>query len=357
VPNYRLNASWILTLLTITFGFGIGACTSEETPMEPTADPSSQMTAAKTYTAVDLGTLDVPLGFPSFSLASDINDAGQIVGVSSAPQLIPIPRGQALASHAVRWEKGVVTDLGTLGGPFSQALGINPRGDVVGSSGVLDAQHSAYVDHAFLWKNGVMADLGTLGGRESRAWDINPAGEVVGISQPAAGITTPIVFVWKKGVMTGLGFEGFTNEHPVDINPAGRIVGGRKLWNKGVVTDLGTLGGCCTSAHAINPAGQVVGLSYLPGSEVYHAFLWDKGVMTDLGTLGETSEARGLNSKGQIVGTSGNRAFVWEKGVMTELVSLDRRFDSQAEAINDAGQIVGYSNTERGPRATLWSRK
>ena len=134
-------------------------------------------------------------------------------------------------------------------------------------------------------------------------------------------------------------------------------MGGGKLWDKGVVTDLGTLGGCCTSANAINPAGQVVGLSYLPGDEVYHAFLWDKGVMTDLGTLAGNSEARGINSKGQIVGRSGNRAFVWENGVMTELVSLDRRFDSEADAINAAGQIVGYSNTEVGYRATLWTHK
>jgi uncharacterized membrane protein len=42
---------------------------------------------------------------------------------------------------------------------------------------------------------------------------------------------------------------------------------------------------------------------------------------------------------------------------MTELVSLDRRFDSEADAINAAGQIVGYSNTEVGQRATLWSHK
>jgi probable HAF family extracellular repeat protein len=335
---------------------GLLACTSEETPTDPAAGARPEMAAAKTYTAVDLGTLDIPLGFPSFSLASDINDAGQVVGVSTAPQIMPTPRGQSLASHAFLWQRGVMTDLGTLGGYFSEALGINPAGEVVGWSFIL-REGSANAQHAFLWNNGIMTDLGTLGGRESRAWDINPAGRVVGSSQIAEGVSAPNVFLWEKGVMTDLGFEPYTSEHPVGINPAGRVVANGKLWTNGVVTELGSLGGCCTSAHAINSAGQVVGLSYLPGSNDYHAFLWEKGVMTDLGTLGATSEARGINARGQVVGVSGDRAFVWEKGVMTELVSLDRRFDSAALAINAAGEIVGYSNTERGRRATLWTRK
>ncbi len=332
----------------------VAACASEETPTDPSGSPSAAKALAA-YTAVDLGTLPVPAGVPSFSLAYDINDAGQVVGTSSALPLIPVPRGQGASTHAFRWQKGVMTDLGTLGGTFSEAWGINPAGDVVGWSFTHQAS-PLNASHAFLWKNGVMTDLGTLGGRESRAWDINPRGQVLGTSS-TQGSSAPLVFIWEKGVLTNLGFEAYTSEHPLGINPAGRVAAGRYLWDKGVLTNLGTLGGCCTSASAINPAGQVVGHSYLPGSNAYHAFLWEKGVMTDLGTLGGDSEARGINAKGQVVGVSGNRAFIWEKGVMRELVSLDRRFASLAEAINNAGQIVGYSNTTQGFRATLWTRK
>src|SRR5215469_16391726 len=58
-----------------------------------------------------------------------------------------------------------VTDLGTLGGTFSFAHGINNRGSVDGIS-TLQTQPGV---HAFLWQKGVMTDLGTLGGPNSFA--------------------------------------------------------------------------------------------------------------------------------------------------------------------------------------------
>src|SRR5260370_37237444 len=57
-----------------------------------------------------------------------------------------------------------VQDLGTLGGAFSLAGGLNDKGEGEGFAGL-----SVTSVHAFLWRNGIMTDLGTLGGPNSYA--------------------------------------------------------------------------------------------------------------------------------------------------------------------------------------------
>jgi len=100
-----------------------------------------------------------------------INNHGQIAGE------IQTAEGE---THAVLWENGKVTDLGTLGGPFSRPFGINNRGQVVGLSDTASGE-----GHAVLWKEGKIVDL-DLGAFFSPT-AINNRGQVVGLSETASG--------------------------------------------------------------------------------------------------------------------------------------------------------------------------
>lgn len=297
---------------------GLLACTSEETPTDPSGGPSLARGAAGTYTPVDLGTP----GWPS--IATAINPAGQIVGSNQS--------ALTFENHATLWDKGVLTDLGTLGGRQSAATAINPAGQVVGSSTL--SRDDDETSHAFLWEKGVMADLGTLAGNHSSAAGINPRGQVVGASSTSG--SNPHAFLWEHGVMT----------------------------------DLGTLGGTFSAAAGINPAGQVAGTSTTAVVGETHAFLWSNGVMTDLGTLGGTfSFATGIDPKGRVVGTSttaaGRRhAFVWEQGVMTDLGTLGgaavTRLRSTRQdrswAPSSRWHASGMPLSGRTPGSRIWAR-
>ena len=77
-----------------------------------------------------------------------------------------------------------MTNLGTLpGGTYSIATGINDRGQVVGYSTL--PNNNIY--HAFLYSGGEMTDIGTLGGTHSKANGINDSGQIVGYSTDSAG--------------------------------------------------------------------------------------------------------------------------------------------------------------------------
>lgn len=119
-------------------------------------------------------------------------------------------------------------------------------------------------------------------------------------------------------------------------------------------------------ATDINNSGQVTGwheINLGAGQYAHHAFLYDYSTRstTDLGTLGGTnSYGQAINNNGQIVGYSNvisnpteNRAFLYSGGSLTNLGTLAGSGyagynTSEAYGINDSGQIVGRNLISAG---------
>jgi probable HAF family extracellular repeat protein len=205
----------------------------------------------------DLGTLGGSVG-----VATGVNDSGVVSGYSDAAQGSPLFAfvwrastgmqklssnysitnaigsssvvgyyvNKALGQHAAMWGiwNGVQKDLGTLGGSYSVAFGLNVHNTVVGSSEVTRGGGDV---HGFVWtKSTGMRDLGKLpGGSYSAANAVNSHGMITGVANLSSG-----------------------DQHAVVWSASGKIM------------DIGTLGGVNAYSTGINAAGQVAGYSLVP---------------------------------------------------------------------------------------------
>jgi probable HAF family extracellular repeat protein len=287
----------------------------------------------------------LPGGSSSFPYS--INAGGQTVGAAGNGQVDPLTGSPEFI--AVLWKSGII-DLGMLGGNQSVANAINDRGQIVGAAlnAIPDPLSNAFSlpylfvpaatqAHAFLWtKAEGMQDLGTLGGPDSTAAFVNERGEVAG--------------------------QSYTN---ATINPATSTpTQDPFFWTNGKMVDIGTLGGTFGVSVGMNNRGQVIGDSNLAGDQTHHAFVWDqKDGLQDLGTLkgySFFSHANWINDAGEIVGDSdshtANRAFLWKNGVMTDLGTVANDACSAAVSINSRGQVVGSGSAicQQETHAFLW---
>lgn len=339
----------------------------------------------------DLGGLNGNQSLPGW-----IADNGLIAGLGEnglMDDLAGFPQVRALFWDAKRQ----IFDLGTLGGNTSNAAAVNNRGQVVGSAANAVPENpdvafyfngflpAAQQMRGFLWEKGLMHDLGTLGGNNATALAINERGDVAGFSatdtgvNDSTGLPTIHPFVWRNGAMIDLGTLGGTLATSGSfangpwghvINERGDIVGTSFLagdadqhaflWMDGGMIDLGTLGGNRSDAFAINDARQVVGRARTTSvANSHHPFLWENGVMKDLGVASPCTRgtATSINSQGQVVGGFGGcgddpeqlgffRALYWQQGGpivdLNSLVSPQSNIlIDEATAINNRGEIVG----------------
>jgi len=287
--------------------------------------------------------------------ANAINSKGDVAGFEGA--------SSATGTAVIFQHDKTVTQLGTLGGPTSSARGVNDYDQATGTSRI---SSTSFLSHAFRWAKGTMTDLGSLGTGDnafSQGVAINKSGQVAG--NTGFGADGEHAFLWSKHQMIDLGvLPGTTVSAASAINTAGHVAGFAEgsgaqrgfLYRDGALVDLRPGDPSFTVAYGLNDADQVVGVSMLPsasGAMQSQAFLWDQGVIKPLGVARSTdvtSRANAINNLGVVVGVSSASStntvgFVYDGTTMADLNTLVNNASgwvfTGAQAINDKGQITG----------------
>jgi probable HAF family extracellular repeat protein len=179
---------------------------------------------------VDLGTLGGTVAIVGSlnngGSGGAINNRGQVIGTSNL--------AGDLVHHAFLWDRGALTDLGTLGGDNSEAYWINDAGQIVGRADLPGSQ----VHHAFLWQNGKMIDLGASPGWPcSTAYQNNSRGQVI-IDTGICNVGGGPGLLWESGHLYDLNDLISSNSGIVITGPE---AGPNFISDRGEITAAGIL--------------------------------------------------------------------------------------------------------------------
>lgn len=311
------------------------------------------------YTVRDLGTLG---GANSRALA--INEEGWVVGEADT---------RNGPTRAFLWtpESGM-QDLGTLGGEISRAYAINDRGQVAG-----EAEDAEGRMQPFRWQadSGMESLPLPESFREGFVYGMNNYGVLVGGGEREDGTRA---LVWTiDGVSIPEPLQNLGSSLAYAVNDLGDLVGqaeelhGPEYVSRAFIVDAegvhfpATNGSpeWSSAALALAAGGNIVG--YAERSNATHALRFaPNGPAEDIDSLANVySVAYDVNDAGIAVGLfvssheDDDRAFVHRSGAMADLNELLEADEPwlivEARGINSRGQIVGYGLLRERERAVL----
>lgn len=343
----RMPTFCLAGLCAVTFGCGPDAATDATNDRSPLSEPASYQ-------------VNVLAGLPPGSAAQAMNDNGQVV----------VNTTDGLTSHAFLWERGQITNLGSLGGSDTYVWGINASGIVVGES-----QDAKGVHYPFIWKDGAMTGLIEAGDkpRPGVAYAVNDAGRVVGVLY---GPDVATGFVWSAGKFTELpppAGTDWTDSTAWDINAAGDVSGeilgpagsAAASWHENQATVLPISDGAVSEAAlAIDSHGNAFGRS-TDGDLHCRAKVWRNGKTEYLPF--EAGVAVAANDAGFVAGqfeatTDERHAFVVrpDRALDLHAATVDNPYQTTvANDVNRFGRVVGagflQGNAWKDAEAVIWT--
>jgi probable HAF family extracellular repeat protein len=203
---------------------------------------------------------------------SDINNAGYITAEGTPPDFSTPTRS------FLRSPDGHFTDIGHVPSenPLTSARALNNRNQITGESGPLTFPDQPW--RAFIWYKGVMRDLGDLGGDPNGGMAINDRGQITGYVAVTTGFRNQTAFLYSNGRLVDIDERPATEERfstGTGINNHGHIVGtsnhlsgfiyrGRRMESLNSLIDP-KLGWDIRFPEAINDAGQIAATAYRNG--------------------------------------------------------------------------------------------
>jgi len=322
----------------------------------------------------------IPLTLPgqTQSTAANINELGEVVGYASMAD--GTSHGFFYTDRFTGDGSFAVEDLNNLLPPnsswfLSYAIGLNNYGDIVGEGTFNGEQRGfrfspPFFDELGDYVEAVVAPLPVVAGFDTLGDDINDSGDVSGLFRDENGLHE--VFVMQADGTVLLTGAVDPDSRASRINASGSVVrymstpDGRRpirfdiLPNGNVdLVNLGLLGDdaeCFNAGYGrdINDAGQTVGESttgmvpigkhgknIIYGCGPTRAFVHTPSVgMFDLGTLGgSASFAQGINNAGDVVGTSDT-----ESGGVSAFLFTDLDLDGDGNADGMIDIVPGIIN-------------